>query len=331
MANVIVFGNGFDIALGLPTKYANFVNSKKWPFTKRNFDRDVCLQNYILDFIQANSDEMNNVRWIDIEDLLLSYALERRKNKDADDTLSKIDYDAYNSLCSSFNKYLSENVIPYISRECKRNRYLFDLLIAIKENGTYTSGYTFNYTPTQDILEKYFELNINVTHLHGKLSDTSNPPILGISDNYEIDSCYKFLRKSWFDSYKFHDLNDALLMADECVFYGISFGKADFIYFENFFKDTIRTHQPGKKKKMINIFTYDETSRRQIMEGFESVGISMSQLNSAIELRIHKTSEFDAQHDNTFDKCIEFLHHLSPNSKNGIVGVGNIISNLHNH
>lgn len=25
--NVIVFGNGFDIALGLPTQYRNFVNS----------------------------------------------------------------------------------------------------------------------------------------------------------------------------------------------------------------------------------------------------------------------------------------------------------------
>lgn len=325
MANVIVLGNGFDIALGLPTKYADFANSRKWPFPTRNFRHEVCLQNYFLDYIQDNSDEMDRVRWIDIEGLLLSYALDRKEKKDSNEILANVDKEAYKRLCSAFSEYLKENVVPHINKECKRNRYLYDLLTAIKENGSYTDGYTFNYTPTRDILDKYFGLNINVTHLHGILSDTSNPPILGISDNYEIESYYKFLRKSWFDSYKFHDMNDALYMADECVFYGISFGKADFIYFENFFKDAIRNHQHGTKKKMINIFTFDETSRLQILESFESVGISMSQLNSALEIRIHKTSEFDTQHPNSFDKCKEFLYHLSPNSENGIVGIENML------
>lgn len=325
MANVIVFGNGFDIALGLRTKYADYVNSKRWPFSSRDFKHEICLQNYFLDYIQDNIDEMDRVRWIDIEGLLLSYALERTEKNDFDASLSEIDKEAYNMLYSSFNEYLKNDVEPYISKECKRNRYLYDLLTAIKENGTYSVGYTFNYTPTQDILEKFFNIQINVTHLHGILSDTSNPPILGVSDNYIIDSHYKFLRKSWFDSYNFHDMNDVLYTADECIFYGVSFGKADFIYFENFFKDAIRKHEPGAKKKMINIFTYDEASRIQILEGFDSVGISMSQLNSAIELRIHKTSEFDIQHPNSFDKCMQFLYHLSPNSENGIVGIENII------
>lgn len=328
MDNILVVGNGFDLSLGLQTRYSDFANSRYWPFSSKYTVYSNCLKNYFIDFIDSHKDELDRVRWIDIEELLLSYALERRKKNDNSDELTSLNKQTYETLCSAFENYLKDIVKPQITKECKRFRYLNDLLTALKENQTYTQVYSFNYTPTKDILHDYFGYSAQVFHMHGSLEDTAHPLILGISDEYPIDDCYKFMRKSWYDSYEFHDLNDALFNADECVFYGISFGKADFAYYENFFKSIISNHNPGEKKKIINIFTYDEESRLKILNGFEEVGISMTRLMSVAQLRIHKISEYQPENSLSFDHYLEFLYHLSPNTKNGPIGTLNIVNNL---
>lgn len=326
MANVLVLGNGFDLSLGLPTKYSDFANSKYWPFKIYNKDLTNCLDNFFIEYVDSNKDELDKVRWIDIEELLLNYALQRRKQADSTEELTAHNKNAYNNLCYAFEQYLNEVVNKSITKECKRNRYLCDLLTALKENSSYTQVYSFNYTPTKDILSNYFDYSPDVFHMHGSLDDSSHPLILGISDDYLIDDCYKFMRKSWHDTNEFHDLNDALFSAEECVFYGMSFGKADFIYFDNFFKSIIQDHRPGEKKKLINIFTWDEESRKKILDGFESVGITMTRLMSAIQLRIHKISEFEEYKEKplSFDHYLEFLQHLSPDTQNGLVGILNL-------
>lgn len=327
MNNVLVLGNGFDLSLGLPTRYSDFVNSEYWPFKQSNDRLTNCLENFFLDFIKDNKDELDKVRWIDIEELLLSYAVKRREMTDNSDELTSHNREAYEKLCSAFERYLNEIACNRINKECKRNQYLFQLLTALKENNTYSQVYSFNYTPTKDILTKYFDYSPEVFHMHGSLKDSTHPLILGISDDCQIDGCYKFMRKSWHDTYEFHNLNDALFSAEECVFYGLSFGKADFIYFEDFFKSLIQNHRPGERKKFINIFTYDENSREKILEGFDTVGISMTKLQSVAQVCIHKISELKdyEAHPLSFDRYLDFLYHLSPDGQNGFVGIGNLL------
>lgn len=33
--NILILGNGFDLDLGLPTKYSDFANSEYWPKVKK--------------------------------------------------------------------------------------------------------------------------------------------------------------------------------------------------------------------------------------------------------------------------------------------------------
>ena len=42
MGNVFIIGNGFDLDLGLSTKYSDFAKSKYWPATaaKKEIDRE---------------------------------------------------------------------------------------------------------------------------------------------------------------------------------------------------------------------------------------------------------------------------------------------------
>lgn len=61
MNNLLIIGNGFDLDLGLPTKYSNFIESKY--FKKQNIRRGSKLFKYI-------SETYHDKKWIDIENEL---------------------------------------------------------------------------------------------------------------------------------------------------------------------------------------------------------------------------------------------------------------------
>lgn len=325
--NVLIVGNGFDIALGLPTKYSDFVNSEYWPIRTRNTEFDSCLRNFFLDFIEIHKDELGIVRWIDIENLLLQYAQIQKENRSLEKAVIHDDADCYNCIVDSFSQYTKNVVSKYITKECKRNQDLFSLITAIQRNGTFNLVYSFNYTPTADILEKTYDFKPNVIHLHGQVDDLSHPIILGISDKEEINPTYAYMRKSEKPTYESHNLNDDLFLSDLCVFYGLSFGCADFIYFKRFFEATIKSHSPGTPKKQIHIFTYDETSRKQIVDGFREQGLVFSDLYAYMDINIYKCSEI-SQCGHTFDKFSNLLYQLDPNADYGIVGTMNILRNM---
>lgn len=307
--SVLVIGNGFDLAFGLKTQYKDFVESNKWPFSEKDPKHNKCLHNYLTEYVETNTDELGNINWIDIEDLLLKYATDVVLSTDIDISVLEDDKLAYQQLCDSFVEYLQEKVIPFISKDCVRAQYIGCLIDAIQENGTFNKVYSFNYTPTTTIL-KFFRYKPSVTHLHGQIDDDKYPPILGITDKVQIPKEYCFLRKSWNETFKNHDINDALFAADECLFYGLSFGKSDFIYFERFFKHLIKNHTPGAKKKIISIFTYDEKSRQSIYSEFESAGIAISDLKSVCDFSIHKSAEYSPDNALVFDSFIDFITRL---------------------
>lgn len=308
--SVLVIGNGFDLAFRLKTQYKDFVESNKWPFREKDTKHEKCLQNYLANYVETNTDELGNINWIDIEDLLLKYATNVGTSKDIDTSIVEVDKLAYQQLSNSFVEYLQEDVVPLITRDCVRVPYINDLINAIKENGTFQRVYSFNYTPTKNILKFFGYKQIRVTHLHGQIDDNKYPPILGITDKVHIPKEYCFLRKSWNETFKNHDINDALFAADECLFYGLSFGKSDFIYFERFFKHLIKNHTPGSKKKIISIFTYDEQSRQSIYSEFESAGIAISDLKSVCDFSIHKSAEYSSNNALAFDSFINYINRL---------------------
>lgn len=301
MSNTLILGNGFDLALNLNTRFSNYVNSAYWPFSDEYHAIDDCLYNFLYKYSKkANKPDT----WIDLEGALLEYAITRSKSPIFHNNIIDFDRNTYSNLVNGFIDYLNKEVIPLINIDCKRNINLLKLFASIKRNNEFI--YSFNYTPTQRIL-RYFNINAPVVHIHGSLDNDKYPPILGINDNVDIIDDYKFLRKSWKESYENHNLNDDIFSSDFVIFYGLSFGVSDFVYFEKFFNYEILHHNPANPKKEIHIFTYDENSRISILRGFNQANINFSSLKSVLNITIHKVSEFNKEHPLAFDRFHDFL------------------------
>lgn len=263
-----------------------------------------CLYNFLYDYAKST-----NHNWVDLEEALLQYALIRAKDEKINEDCLALDKEHFEKLKESFAEYLIKEVVPYINRECRRDNLLSQIVEAIKVNKDFDYFYSFNYTPTKDILW-YLDLkNVEVCHIHGQLKDTKYPPILGIRDDVNIPEEYKFLRKSWHDSYENNNLNNDIFNSNIIIFYGLSFGVSDFIYFDSFFKFAIEHKDFTAQKKEIHIFTYDEQSRLTILRGFDKAGINFSHLKSVVNITIHKVSElFDTNYPLAFDRFIRFIN-----------------------
>ena len=98
---VFVIGNGFDIDLGLKTKYSDFAGSKFW----KNLIADTFV--YSQDLLAALEEAKRTETWFDIEKTMEHYARSLRV-----DTLTKemTDRDKANfkSLSSALTEYLKD-------------------------------------------------------------------------------------------------------------------------------------------------------------------------------------------------------------------------------
>ncbi len=308
--NVIVFGNGFDIALGLPTQYRDFVNSDFWPLKEAsplgsNVEN---LHNYFYRFTKDNQDILGRVRWIDIEELLLKYATSRITSfkPSIEESIVNDDIDTYENIKKQFVLYILDKVCLASSSMRRPPEYVDTVFKAIVANGTFSQLYSFNYTATSSLLDLFWGYDKSVTHLHGVVSTDRDKIILGINDKDSVPDQYKFFQKSRDEHYRFHDLNDALVLADDIIFYGLSFGPADFVYFKSFFSETVRNYRAGNSsKKRIDIFTNDESARQYIISSLEQIGITMSDLYASIRFTSHK-----AESGLSDENLVSFFSHL---------------------
>lgn len=115
--------------------------------------------------------------------------------------------------------------------------------------------------------------------------------------------------------YHSNNLVEDLLNADECVFFGMSFGSIDSIYFEHFFNTVINNAKNDKtaKNKNITIFTYNEESRVSIMDNLYDMGISMTDLYASANFSFIKTQNMEESSNK--ENFNEFRRRLHNNSK----------------
>ena len=248
MGNVFIIGNGFDLDLGLPTKYSDFAKSAYWP--------DAAPKKLILnDRVQSNSgifrinttadapklEEVietarNRETWFDLEKELLEYAMQYESGTSnyshfSRETPNKVknNVEYFNKLRNSLNEYILDIEKNHeVRTECMA-RYVLD---AVAQNGNFGSIYSFNYTDLKSIAWKlHIEWEIKYTHLHGNVSDGSI--ILGV-DETKLRKGYESFHKSSSRYYRSHDLYNSLAAAKEIVIFGLSFGSIDYSYFDRF-------------------------------------------------------------------------------------------------
>lgn len=295
---VLVIGNGFDVDLGLETKYSDFAKSKEWETAyNENAGKSKCYS-----LLKYLNDRKETDKWFDIEQDLLEYA--HVKTKDFWHHDIKTDISEYKIVCDTLGKYL-ENHINAQSRNIADKRAI-KLLRGFHSDNTAMKTYSFNFTSLEHISKVAELLHFkSPCYMHGNVKD--NTQILGIDTKSfgDIMPEYSFLIKSNNSHYQSTDIESDMMRAKEVIIYGHSLNMIDSVYFD----DYLRELSSGKdNSRILTIITYNDDSRLQILDNIRKLGISVPKLYSYGHLEFILTKEIDDGNETErakFDKLVE--------------------------
>lgn len=320
---ILILGNGFDLAFGFWTSYANFVNAivgnggRFWPFSKPATGKylNESLHQHFHNYVENHKDDLGQIRWIDIEGELSRY-VNSKKGQNVNGELVKEDEQSYNLLVLLLQKYLSA-VYPYRRDQDVDITKPVEILKAIKQNGGFNQIYTFNYTDPTYILKRFVGYSEDelprVKYMHGSLADENI--VLGFNEDPTLPQGYDFMFKC--DKIEPHNLANDLLGADEIIVYGLSFGEIDGIYFKPFLEQ-LSSNITAQRKPRFTIITYDKDSEKSIIRNLRSMGLLREKINNGLEFRIIPVKEidWDTTVSNNYRAFLENLKPVPP-----IVGV----------
>ena len=266
---LLIIGNGFDIDLGLKSRYSDFIESGYYPIKGRmSFDYDYSdIEEYSL--LQYLKMSYSNKRWIDIETSLLDYikikTVVDQVKIEGTNLYKKVKYlvgieyiqKDFETLRQSLTAYLNSISFDDINRSSTAAR-LLDLFA----NETVTI-LSYNYTDLNKLMNKLGLKTTSFIQVHGKLEDKSI--IIGVQDDVEIPDDANFIIKSHSEYYRSCAVREKLEEADHIIFFGHSLGETDYHYFRDFFQKQSGLLREKPQKKKITIFTYDEKSRQDIL------------------------------------------------------------------
>jgi len=302
---VLVLGNGFDIDLGLKTKYRDFADSEFWPF---NDDSGILhpennrATNLLRDVL--NERKLDVSTWFDLESIMAEFAVHGSTTEfDGHDIgQDRRDYDVLvESLSSYLNKIQQENI--------KEDSIAAIVLRAIIQNGYFSEIYSFNYTDLHLIARKLRIPNdFKYSHVHGSLAEKSI--ILGIESKSQFDTEYRFMCKEYNPNYRSHLIRQRLEAADEVVFFGHGLSKIDYHYFERLFSMCSTEAIIDENHKWLSFFTYDEFSRMDLLDRLQEMN------NRRLDLMFGNNQlQFFKTKDGLTPQLNKYLQHLKDTSK----------------
>lgn len=300
---LLIIGNGFDIDLGLRTRYSDFAKSNIWEKLMRNthgFDQDL---------LAALREAKEKEAWFDIEKTMNEYV---RAIRPESLTTDLVDNDKKNfiEVTKALDKYLKDE---QKSRTLESNHYAAQVLRLIADVGGF-EYYTFNYTSLGDIaISCGIKIDTSrITHVHGSLEKDSI--ILGVLTDpaNQLHEQYSFMYKDNSRFYMSNNMYEDFDKADDIIFFGHSINGMDFPYFTDFF---IKQSGMGGeyKSKHITIFTYDDDSNQQIRNSIRNAQVDLTQLFNKNKIQIIQTKQMydhdsiELQKFETFTKRMEYL------------------------
>lgn len=161
---LLIIGNGFDIDLGLRTRYSDFAKSKIWKKLMANtcgFDKDL---------LGALNAAKEKEAWFDIEKTMNDYVRAIRTEYLTTNLVDK-DKICLAEITKALSKYLKDE---QQSRNLESNHYAAQILRLIADVGGF-EYYTFNYTSLGDIANSCgIKIDTSrITHVHGSLKMTA--------------------------------------------------------------------------------------------------------------------------------------------------------------
>lgn len=272
MADIaLIIGNGFDVDMGLPSKYSDFIESKEWEdVLKRTRPCFFPFEDYresslLWELLQASTDPC----WFDIEEAIHQFVIKHKDN--TEEAIRQIRWE-FDLVRKGLQKYLQG-----ISKDFKadENKLGYRLLTSLQNSPLSIFEIIFNYTYPHDFLKiQTYYPKLHVSFVHGELS--KNNIVLGcdLQDGEEVNRQLSFM-------YKYNMLTKAnntgyhLQEAKEIIFYGHSVNEMDFRYFKAVLTTLSTTPSPNKH---LTIITYNEASERDIKDNIQSQGVSVTGL-----------------------------------------------------
>lgn len=300
---LLIIGNGFDIDLGLRTRYSDFANSESWEkLTGSTFSFS---QNLLAALIAARQKEA----WFDIEKTMNDYVRAIRPHE-LTTGLVEMDKSCFADVTKALSEYLKEE---QTARTLETNNYAAQVLRLATEAGSF-GYYSFNYTSLSRIADSCGIAidESRITHVHGSLENDSI--ILGVLTDpaNQIHEQYSFMYKDNSRFYKSNNMYEDFNNATDIIFFGHSINGMDFPYFKDFFIK--QSGMDGEyKSKHITIFTYDDASNQQIRNSIRNAQVDLTQLFRRNEIQIIQTKQMyghdsiELQKFETFTKRMEYL------------------------
>lgn len=298
--SILILGNGFDLDLGLHTRYSEFWGSERWKEVMEN-----CPEPYFINSLEKYRITHN---WFDLESGLLEGA-KRLKDKLRARFDASNYYESFQMLIRELRTYIEyqqDNFTP------AKNSVAGRLLKAIDTKPLVKRIYTFNYTDIVKMSQRYKVSKLPFVHyVHGSLNP-NDQIILGIEmeDFSSIPPQLTFLIKTNSPYYRYTNLLRDLELADQVVFFGHSINGMDFPYFKDFFLQLVNMPIPKSRKRYVAIVTYDEHSAMQIKDNFRANGIDVRSLYNKVILEFVMTKgiyEKNPNEINKFNRLLEYL------------------------
>lgn len=236
MDRLYIIGNGFDIDLGMDTRYSDFLDSTKF----KEFAED----KLVADFANYLFNQ-NREYWVDMETAIKNYV---NDNDSLDHVSFKI---VYEKLKVFLRTYIQMQQSKFIQRISDVNGYYGSsravmLIKKIKSEIKKSNNVkiiNFNYTSDSffrlfDNIDRFSNQNqVEIINVHGTLEVNSNI-VLGVEDKaLRTDrSEFGFIKKGRDENMVNTNLYNSYSKASEISFFGHSLGESDIMHFKPMFE-----------------------------------------------------------------------------------------------
>lgn len=314
MADIaFVIGNGFDMDMGMPTSYSDFIKSKEWDEAVKGFNVYLQQEDYqkhsLIAQLQLAS---SNRQWFDIEKEIHQFVDSHPDNTERDIRDIRSEFEI---IKKALTRYLNRISSTFKADE---NKVAYQLLLALQRSPLSNIEIYFNYTTPHVYLKRpmYYDIGkCTFTFVHGSLKD--NDIVLGcdLQPGENVNRQLSFM-------YKYNMLNRAnhvarnILEAKEIIFFGHSINEMDFGYFKEFFRVASASPNPIRH---LTIITYDDESERNIKDNIRNQGISVTDLYSNLwTFDVIHTSKLYANDDKENKKWNDMIARLLSNDRHGV-------------
>ena len=302
---VIVLGNGFDLDLGWDTSYKSFYEKHDGWKSFRTSEDD--LFQYVIKQVPGN--------WFDFERTLHEYALHRAEEPFRKDDKNKIkrDIQDYKDLKTQLIAFISDATKRPINKDSYAYR-LLEAYVKAKMNKISDSFfpirlYSYNYTPLLDVIHQIDNnTKVSYTPVHGRTFDQSI--IFGVHDDPQVPKDYRPIQKSMDENYKSSDIVTASIQANTIIFFGLSLGYIDGVYFKNLFTQISNLSNTQMINKRIVFITLNSKSGNDIKNNLLDMGINLQLLYNSNRINfIYTDKPQKDKYQKVFEELINSLSH----------------------